>query len=74
MIAKASGFGLGTVAYHYRAKEICFACLLMKAYNIPEKERKQTIEKILKPDYEQTAKELFDKFVNRLDNDVEKNE
>ncbi len=47
---------------------------MMKAYNISEKDRKQTIEKILKLDYEQTAKELFDKFVKRLDNDVEKNE
>ena len=44
---------------------------MMKAYNISEKDREQTIEKILKLDYEQTAKELFDKFVKRLDNDID---
>lgn len=47
---------------------------MMKAYNISETDRKQTIDKILKLDYKQTAKDLFEKFVKRLDNDVENKE
>ena len=43
---------------------------ILKIYEIPEKRRKETIEKILAMDYEKIAKEMFSKFVSRLDNDV----
>lgn len=42
---------------------------MMKAYDIPEEDRKATIEKILSLDLEQIATDLFEKFVKRLDND-----
>ena len=47
---------------------------MMKAYDIPEDDRKATLEKVLAKDYEQMARDMFDKFVKRLDNDIEKNE
>ena len=40
---------------------------IMKIYNISEKERKETIEKVVALDCETIAKEMFDKFVKRLD-------
>lgn len=45
--------------------------LMMKAYDIPEDDRKQTIEKVLELDYENIATDMFDKFAKRLDNSVE---
>ena len=47
---------------------------MMKAYDIPKDDRKAAIEKVLAKDYEQMARDMFDKFVKRLDNDIEKNE
>ncbi len=47
---------------------------MMKIYDIPEKERKATIEKVLALDYEKIAMDMFDRFVKRLDNDAGKNE
>ena len=44
---------------------------MMKIYDIPQKERKETIDKILELDCEKIAKEMFDKFVIRLDNNIE---
>lgn len=46
---------------------------LMILYQVPEAERKAVIEKVISLDYEQIAKEMFDKFVARLDGD-KKNE
>ncbi|MBE7037858.1 MAG: TetR/AcrR family transcriptional regulator [Ruminococcaceae bacterium] len=43
---------------------------MMKAYDISESERKKTIEKVLALDNEKIAKEMFLKFVKRLDNDI----
>ena len=40
---------------------------LMMLYQVPEAERKAVIEKVISLDYEQIAKEMFDKFVARLD-------
>ena len=40
---------------------------MLKIYNISEKERKGTIEKVIKLDCEAIAKEMFGKFVSRLD-------
>ncbi|MBE7044162.1 MAG: helix-turn-helix transcriptional regulator [Ruminococcaceae bacterium] len=42
---------------------------MLKIYNIPEAERKSTIEKVIKLDCEAIAKEMFSKFVGRLDGD-----
>lgn len=42
---------------------------LMLLYQVPEAERKAVIKKVISLDYEQIAKEMFDKFVKRLDND-----
>lgn len=39
---------------------------LMMLYQVPEAERKAVIEKVISLDYEQIAKEMFDKFVKRL--------
>lgn len=39
---------------------------MMKAYDIPEADRKQTIEKVLSLDYEKIAKDMFAKFISRL--------
>lgn len=43
---------------------------IMKIYDIPEDQRKRTIERVLKTDYENIGKTMFDKFVKRLDNDI----
>ena len=40
---------------------------IMKIYDIPQKERMQTIEKVLQTDYMSIGKEMFDKFVKRLE-------
>ena len=40
---------------------------LMMLYQVPEAERKAVIEKVISLDYEKIAKEMFDKFVARLD-------
>ena len=41
----------------------------MKIYDIPENDRKQTIDKVIALDCEKIAKEMFGKFVGRLDGD-----
>ena len=50
-------------------KIFLFLNSLLMLYNVPEEERKKLIEKVLALDYEQIAKEMFDKFVARLDGD-----
>lgn len=40
---------------------------MMLLYNISAEERKQTIEKILKLDYVKIGKEMFEKFIKKLD-------
>ncbi len=40
---------------------------MMLLYNVSEEERKQTIEKILKLDYVKIGKEMFEKFIKKLD-------
>lgn len=47
---------------------------LLMLYKVSEAERKQLIEKVLALDYEQIAKNMFEKFVKRLDNTKEQNE
>ena len=47
---------------------------MMLLYNISEQERKQTIEKVLKLDCVKIGKEMFEKFVKRLDNDIDNQE
>ncbi len=47
---------------------------MMLLYHIPEQERKQTIEKILKLDCIKIGHEMFEKFVKRLDNDIDNKE
>ena len=42
---------------------------MMKIYDIPENDRKQTIDKVISLDCEKIAKEMFSKFVSRLDGD-----
>ena len=42
---------------------------MMKIYNIPESDRKKTIKKVISLDCEKIAKEMFGKFVGRLDGD-----
>jgi len=44
---------------------------VMKIYDIPEKDRKETIKKVLALDYEKISKDMFDKFAKRLDNEIE---
>ena len=39
---------------------------MMKIYNIPESDRKATIDRVISLDCESIAKEMFAKFVNRL--------
>lgn len=39
---------------------------MMLLYNVPEEERKQTIEKILKLDYVKIGEEMFSKFVKQI--------
>lgn len=46
---------------------------MMLLYNIPEKERTETIEKILKLDCCSIGKEMFERFVNKLDTTAEAN-
>ena len=45
--------------------------IIMKAYDISEEKRKQTIEKVLTLNCEEIAEEMFGKFVKRLDNTQE---
>lgn len=40
---------------------------MMMLYEVPKQERQEVIEKILAMDYETIAKDMFEKFVNRLD-------
>lgn len=40
---------------------------IMKIYDIPQKSRNETIEKVLKTDYINISQEMFDKFIKRLD-------
>ena len=40
--------------------------LVMKAYNISDEDRSETIKKVLSFDYEKIAEEMFDKFVKKL--------
>lgn len=47
---------------------------MMLLYDISEKERKETIEKILKFDYVKIGKEMFEKFINKLDDTEEQDE
>ena len=42
---------------------------MMKIYDIPENDCKETIDKVVSLDCEKIAKEMFDKFVKRLYND-----
>lgn len=44
---------------------------LMKLYGFDEKERLRIAEKIKETDYTAMATEMFEKFVSRLDNDIE---
>lgn len=44
---------------------------IMKIYDIPQKNRNEVIEKVLKTDYINIGQEMFDKFVKRLDNTEE---
>jgi len=39
---------------------------MMKAYDIPEADKKNAIEKVLSLDYEKIAKDMFAKFISRL--------
>ncbi|MBE7031461.1 MAG: TetR/AcrR family transcriptional regulator [Ruminococcaceae bacterium] len=43
---------------------------MMMLYEIPKAERQEVIQKILLRDYKKIAKDMFDKFVKRLDNDI----
>lgn len=45
---------------------------MMMLYEISKEERQKVIDKVLELDYENTAKEMFNEFVKRLDNDVKK--
>ena len=40
---------------------------LLMLYKVSEEERKKVIEKVLALDYEKIAKDMFGKFVSRLD-------
>lgn len=40
---------------------------MMKIYNIPDDDRKETIDKVISLDCEKISKEMFGKFVSRLD-------
>ena len=40
---------------------------MMKAYDIPKDDRKATLEKVLAKDYEQMARDMFDKFMEFVD-------
>ncbi len=42
---------------------------MMKMYDIPKRDRKETIDKVISLDCEKIAKEMFSKFVSRLDGD-----
>ena len=45
---------------------------MMLMYNIPENERKETIDKILKLDCVEIGREMFEKFIEKLDKSDEK--
>jgi len=45
---------------------------MMMLYDVSKEKRKEVIEKVLAMDYEKIAKDMFEKFVRRLDNDIEK--
>ncbi len=45
---------------------------MLKIYEVPKSERDATVEKIKSFDYEKTGKNLFDKFVSRLNIEEEK--
>ena len=47
---------------------------LMLLYNVSVKERKETIEQILKLDCCRIGREMFEKFISKLDNTEEQNE
>ena len=47
---------------------------MMLLYNVPEKERKETIAKILEMDYLKIGQEMFEKFVKKLDSTDVQNE
>jgi AcrR family transcriptional regulator len=47
---------------------------MMLLYNVSEKERKATIEKILEMDYIKIGHEMFEKFVRKLDNEENQNQ
>lgn len=47
---------------------------LMLLYNVSEKERKETVEKILGMDYCKIGREMFESFIRKLDNTEEQNE
>lgn len=47
---------------------------LLMLYGISEEERKELIEKALALDYEEISKEMFDRFMKRLDNNEKQNE
>lgn len=47
---------------------------MMMLYEVSKEERQDVINRILAMDYEALAKKMFDKFVKRLDNDMEQNE
>ena len=47
---------------------------LLMLYNVSEAERKKTIEKVLALNYEEIARNMFYKFVNKLDNTEKQNE
>ena len=55
--------------FSLKDKITLFLDSMLKMYNISENERKETIEKIKALDCEAIAKEMFAKFVSRLDSD-----
>lgn len=58
-------------AFPLDQKVSLFLDAMMMLYGISERERKKTIERILKSDYQTTAEEMFRKFVGRLDKEQE---
>ena len=60
-------------SYTLDKKISLFLNSLLILYEVPERERKKQIEKVLELDYERIAKDMFDKFVRRLDNIEEQN-
>ena len=43
---------------------------LMRLYDISERERSETIEKVLQSNYRNVAEEMFERFINRLDREI----